>query len=438
MSGVKSLALVLAAGLTIFISVPVAAQSIFDQLRRSAERAAERVLDREVDRRTDQAITGAIECAVGDRACEDRARRENKDVRYTGASGGQAAAAPSGGPGGSVSALPANPNAGVWANYDFVPGDRVLFAEDFANDRVGNFPQRLGFLSGNMEVVDLRGSRQLRITGGSAFEIALPQKLSQRFTLEFDAFLGGSWLEFNVVFLEPAGGFRKSRVRAANQYLDGYEPSYIHVQSGQAGVMRGTRWEVSTKTGALTKETLPVRIMADGDYVKVYVNEHRVANIPNAELQRSQKIAFYFGGEVRPEKPIFVGNIRVAESRTSLYDDLKSKGRASTQGILFDVGSARIKPESTPTLKEIAQALRDQVSMRLRIEGHTDNTGASASNQRLSADRAAAVVSYLVAQEGIAANRLESDGFGDTKPAADNGTAEGRQNNRRVDLVVIN
>jgi OmpA-OmpF porin, OOP family len=406
------------------------AQGIFDQIRRSAERAVERVIDREVDRRTDKALTGVIECVAGDRACEEQAQRENKEVRYIPAGTASATGSASGN-------RASNPNQGVWVNYDFVPGDRVLFSEDFSADRVGNFPRRLGFISGNMEVVDVRGARQLRVTSPSAFEISLPQKLSERFTMEFDAFLSGTWLEFNVAFSEPAGGFRKSRVRASVQYLEGYTPSYIHIQSERAGIMTGTRWDVETKTLALMKETLPVRIMADGNYVKVYVNEHRIANIPSADLQRSQKIAFYFGGETRPEKPIFIGNIRVAESRTTIYDDLKSKGRASTQGILFDVGSARIKPESTPTLKEIAQVLKDQASIRLSIEGHTDNTGSGANNQKLSADRAASVVSHLVSQEGIAANRLESVGFGDTKPVADNGTAEGRQNNRRVELVVV-
>jgi OmpA-OmpF porin, OOP family len=238
--------------------------------------------------------------------------------------------------------------------------------------------------------------------------------------------------------MEPVGGYKNSRVRASVQHLEYYSHSYIHVQSEEVGVKGKSGGEAFAKTNVLMRAVTPVRLMADGSYLKVYVNEHRVANIPNADLQRSRKIAFYFGGEVRPEKPIFLGNIRLAESRTNLYDDLKSKGRASTQGILFDVGSTRIKPESTPTLKEIAQALKQESSMRLRIEGHTDNTGASSLNQTLSTERAAAVVSYLVNQEGIAASRLESSGFGDSKPAADNNTPEGRQTNRRVDLVVIN
>ena len=81
------------------------------------------------------------------------------------------------------------PGEGAWSNYDFVPGERVLWAESFANDRVGNFPQRLELINGNMEVVEWKGARWLRVTSegeSNTFVISLPEKLPQRFTMEFD------------------------------------------------------------------------------------------------------------------------------------------------------------------------------------------------------------------------------------------------------------
>lgn len=75
--------------------------------------------------------------------------------------------------------------------------------------------------------------------------------------------------------------------------------------------------------------------------------------------------------------------------------------------------------------------------LRLRIEGHTDNVGPADVNQRLSEERARAVVDYLVGTKGIAADRLEAVGHGAARPAADNETPEGRQTNRRVELVVL-
>jgi OOP family OmpA-OmpF porin len=132
---------------------------------------------------------------------------------------------------------------------------------------------------------------------------------------------------------------------------------------------------------------------------------------------------------------LYVGRIRVAESRKSIYDDLAAKGRVATQGILFDTGSDRPRPESGPTLKEIAAMLQQHPELKLRIEGHTDNVGGKDANLTLSDRRAAAVKNALVNDFQVDAARLESKGFGDTKPAGSNATPEGRQNNRRVELV---
>ena len=174
----------------------------------------------------------------------------------------------------------------------------------------------------------------------------------------------------------------------------------------------------------------------DGSYAKVYVGEERVANIPNADLGRSNRIRFALV-DVR-EEPIYFSGLRVAAGgREILYDRLVADGRVATHGILFDTGSDRIKPESTPTLDDIAETLRQHGDLRLRIEGHTDNTGSADANRQLSERRAAAVRDHLVQREGIDASRLESAGLGQTAPAADNATPEGRQTNRRVELVVL-
>ena len=114
---------------------------------------------------------------------------------------------------------------------------------------------------------------------------------------------------------------------------------------------------------------------------------------------------------------------------------MAEKGHVSTQGIYFDTGSDRIRPESTPTLKEIGQMLNEHPELKLRIEGHTDNVGNAASNQTLSERRADAVRQFLVSTYGIDASRLGAKGFGATKPVASNSTQEGQQNNRRVELV---
>ncbi|MBA3342415.1 MAG: OmpA family protein, partial [Gemmatimonadaceae bacterium] len=125
------------------------------------------------------------------------------------------------------------------------------------------------------------------------------------------------------------------------------------------------------------------------------------------------------------------------ESRKLLYEELASKGRVATQGILFDTGSERVRPESTPTLKQIAAMLEQHPELRIRIEGHTDNVGAPDANLKLSTKRALVVKDMLIRDYKISAGRLESQGLGDTKPAGKNDTPEGRQNNRRVELVKL-
>jgi outer membrane protein OmpA-like peptidoglycan-associated protein len=177
---------------------------------------------------------------------------------------------------------------------------------------------------------------------------------------------------------------------------------------------------------------VPLRVMADGQHVKVYMGDTRVANVPNADLGRAKEILVKIPATV--ESPAMIGAIRVAAGGRKLYDALAEKGRVATQGIYFASGAADILPQSTPTLKEIAQMLAEHPDLTLEVEGHTDNVGDDASNQALSERRAQAVVAYLVST-GVDASRLTAKGYGESRPVASNATAEGRAANRRVELV---
>lgn len=119
----------------------------------------------------------------------------------------------------------------------------------------------------------------------------------------------------------------------------------------------------------------------------------------------------------------------------ALYDRISTNGRATTYGILFNAGSDHIRDSSTPTLAGIGDMLKAHPELELTIEGHTDNVGSAAANQKLSDKRAAAVKTYLVNTFAIDAARLKSVGYGATRPISPNTTAEGRQDNRRIELV---
>lgn len=106
------------------------------------------------------------------------------------------------------------------------------------------------------------------------------------------------------------------------------------------------------------------------------------------------------------------------------------------KSVLFDYNKASIRAESYPTLDNVAAIMNEYTNTSFLIEGHTDSRGRDSYNLNLSNERAASVRSYLIGK-GIAASRLKSQGFGETRPVASNNTAAGRQENRRVELSIL-
>jgi outer membrane protein OmpA-like peptidoglycan-associated protein len=397
---------------------PADAQSWGDRLKKKAEEAAKRKVEDRTEKRAGEAADKALdkaECAATDRACQEKAAAAAEGSASVTAAGSSATA--------GARASSGRVGEGAWLNYDFVPGTKPLFVEDFGKDNVGDFPRRLELLEGNMEVAEWQQQRFLRTTSWPArFVINLPEALPQQFTIELDATPGYNANYTELKFADGAPNVVRFR-RYGGRGQGGI------AKTGHTGVeaMGNTRAEVNEG------QMMRVRIMGDGRYVKVYLDDTRVANVPNANLGRSQKIVIETPGH--EETPVFLGNFSVMAGGKKLYDALTESGRVATQGIYFDTGSDRIRPESTPTLKEIGAMLSEHPDLRLTIEGHTDNVGNSVSNQELSQRRAAAVKAYLVAKHGIDSSRLSSAGLGDKKPAAPNTTPEGRQQNRRVELV---
>jgi outer membrane protein OmpA-like peptidoglycan-associated protein len=402
---------------------------VFDRLKKAAKNAAERELANQVDRM----VTEAIRCNLGDPACVKRAEDEGKPVVFTDENG-EVITDGEGIPIGneeSAAAAAQGPGQGVWANYDFVPGERVLFSEDYSGDNIGDFPKRLQFLNGTMAVVDARGTPWLRATSGSAFAVELEETLPERFTLEFPVlwFHGNQWMR--VLFDVPEGR------AVAPRSMGGYQTPHLQVDERYTGIFsfdRSAPQAVQRLNGKILKGPATIRLMADGRHVKVYVGETRVANVPQSDIGRAGKIWFIVA-DATEENPMYVGALRVAAGGADLYDKLEAEGRVTTRGILFDVDSDRIRPESTPTLAEIGNMLEAHPDLRISIEGHTDDTGDDAHNQELSERRAQSVRALLLDQYGIAEGRLEAKGLGESNPVAPNDTPEGRQNNRRVELV---
>lgn len=130
-------------------------------------------------------------------------------------------------------------------------------------------------------------------------------------------------------------------------------------------------------------------------------------------------------------------DIRIADAGAitkDLSSDLAKNCHVALYGVLFDFNKSTLQPASDAVLQQIAGLLQKDAALKLEIQGHTDNVGGDPYNQKLSEDRAQAVVGWLT-QHGIAANRLTSKGYGRMVPVADNKTDEGRAKNRRVEIA---
>ena len=125
----------------------------------------------------------------------------------------------------------------------------------------------------------------------------------------------------------------------------------------------------------------------------------------------------------------------VVADAESMARDIGDRGKVALYGIYFDFDKAVIKPESEPTLREIARLLSADSQLRLHVVGHSDGVGSLDYNIDLSSRRAAAVVAALVSEHDVDAGRLRPAGVGSLAPVASNSTEEGRARNRRVELV---
>lgn len=398
----RSVVVITSATLCLCLFSPSPAQAQFKKLKERAQSAAEG----EAGKKVEKTITGEAAAPAAEAPAPAAVTPVSSESEVPPAEGAAM-----------------KPGEGPWTNYDFVPGEIPLFVEDYSNDRIGNFPRRLEFVEGNLEVVEWQGRRFLRATTYPAtFAIVLDQPLPEKYTLEFDiAPIVDGWLQY-FYFTDPASS-----------------PNSVVCTVSQAGLFgdtHGSGRSLVQLDGSLDDQIFACRVMVDGAYAKVYQNEMRVANVPNAALGNSNRVTFKLAATVA--EPVMIGPIRLMAGGRDLYDALESEGRVSTQGILFASGSDRIRPESTPTLVEIGDMLKSHSDLRLSIEGHTDADGDAAANQALSERRAAAVKAYLVSSGGIDAGRLETAGFGESKPVGDDATPEGKQQNRRVELVKLN
>jgi OOP family OmpA-OmpF porin len=166
--------------------------------------------------------------------------------------------------------------------------------------------------------------------------------------------------------------------------------------------------------------------------IRLYVNDQRAVDLNQVELKPWSRTYLDFTSD----SPVELGAVRIAEAMPDISQVLQSTGKYVSHAIQFDTGSDQLRSDSMNIIKEVAAALEKQPALKLRIEGHTDSTGDAAKNLDLSKRRAESVKGALV-KLGISADRLTTEGFGQTRPMAPNETPQGRAENRRVEFVKI-
>ena len=457
----------------LLLALVVALTGCANTLDRAIDRAgnvAERAVNRNIDRRADRAINGAIDgafqagedavrCTYDDTACQTRARDRGENVVLVDRDGTPVdrngnpvseddvedaiiRAPGSAGP-------PSGPRPGVSnANFDFEPGPRALFQDDFEGTRTGNVPGSIRFVRGEIDVVEDGGNKVLRVQPGSIFGVPMGE-YPNLFTLEFDLYLAeeGS-VCITTTDLGAYGG--RSQMRTCSQAQAWMDMASLNLASHPSHLTKtGFTAPDDSRSGtgefgdypALNERYVPVRATMDGTYLKVYLDETRVVNIPNVDWEANPELVFfvednyYRTGNDPGARIAYIDNLRVgAGGQETGYGALQTGDRITARGILFESGSAQLTGSSTAELNQLLAALEGNPGLRVRIEGHTDSSGGADTNRRLSQRRADAVVAWLTGR-GISSSRLQAVGMGEDQPVASNDTASGREQNRRVEIV---
>lgn len=334
----------------------------------------------------------------------------------------------------------------VYSKYDFVPGDKTIFFDDFSQDFVGDLPSRWN-TNGSGAIVKLNkvnGNWFELKAGYQLYVIPDLNKLPEDYTIEFDLLTSGLTNSTSsgarlAVFLSDTNTFRegKSHYVSASIPLGQYSSFNINVANffnGKSGLIRsGLTADIRDEV----KNQPHIAISVTKKRFRLWVNEVKYVDIPRfiEKLNVLNYLKFNAYGLKDGKERVFINNLKVAEGGVDLRRKLMSEGRISTNGILFDSGSAKIQPQSLGIVRQISQVLMQDESINLNIIGHTDNEGSEASNLKLSKARANAVKEALINIYNISGNRLTTDGKGENEPVKDNTTADGKAQNRRVEFI---
>lgn len=331
-------------------------------------------------------------------------------------------------------------NAQTTSKYDFVPGEKVIFYDDFSQENVGDFPVMWN-TNGSGEIVTSAKfpGKWLQLTKQGYFIPEASDDFTDNYTIEFDiVFLSNTGdnsvggVEFFLLSADlknPMGGSQPGQAgfKMRPEYDNVFWNNWSEAREWQGD-------DGGVKFTFTTNEKYHFAIWVQKQRVRIYANESKVLDAPKA-LQAGYKYNVFRTELFSEDYSPLISNFRIAAGIPDLRNKLLAEGKLVSYGIYFDVNKDMVKSESFTTLKDIAQVLSENPTLRIKVVGHTDADGDNAANLDLSKRRAAAVKAYLEKNFNADAARIETDGKGETEPVADNNTSVNKAKNRRVEFI---
>lgn len=401
-----------------------------------AQRKAEQKLDQKVDKAIDDAVDGKK------KPKNSKSQTGNEDGAVNDGTTGK-----SSGKAGSLKS---------YSKFDFIPGEKILVEEDFSQDAIGDFPDKWNTNStGELVNVEGKTGKWLSLSKDGVFMPEFITSLPENFTLEFEVMCNPDYSYYSTPFHLYMAALSNRKEFQNYKFLGPARKEAVEVwiHPTEAGGSRGHSGFVVWDAGkeGMKNETNTAQFYSkSNNYVKVsvwrqkqrlrvYLNEEKVWDVPRAfeADQKYNTLMFMTGRTHHAEDRYLLRSLRLAVGTPDTRNKLITEGKFVTHGILFDVNSDRIKPESYGVLKDIAGVLSENSDVKVKIIGHTDSDGDDKSNMDLSKRRAAAVKAALSKEFNIDAARMEADGKGESQPADKNDTPTGKANNRRVEFIKL-